>query len=153
MLSALDHSRISALCTLNAVVDIKEWMYRFDQEKWKDEGVIIIPNARTDQDMPLYYQFMEDFLANISKYDLEVRCQDIVIPTMIIHCKDDPVVSQDQALLAHEKISESHLTVIESGAHTLGAKHPWKEEQLPASLRLACDRIFRFFKDLDWISG
>jgi pimeloyl-ACP methyl ester carboxylesterase len=151
MLSSLEDDRISALCTLNAVVDLRSWMDSYDEKRWRQEGVVIIRNGRTDQDMPLYYQFMADFLANISRFDLIERCRSIEQPTLLIHCEDDPVVPVGQVMAAHERIDGSQVFLLKKGGHTLGASQPNHERDFPPSLRSACERIDQFFKDLDWI--
>lgn len=151
IIHALEDKRIGALITLNAVTNIIDWMRQFDEDKWRADGVLWAYNSRTEQNMPLYIDLLDDFQQNIHRFDVLNRIDSIGIPVLNIHCKDDKVVSYLQAKDMSEACNTAQLYLIEEGGHTLGARHPMGDGTWPDSLNSACERIHHFFKELDWI--
>ena len=151
IISALEDKRITGLVTLNAVVDLKSWMSKFDQESWRRDGALFQKNSRTGQDMPLYLQFLKDYEAQLERFDIITRISNEAIPdTLIVYCEDDPVVLPHQAISFKTSADGAKLYRIPSGGHTLGSSHP-SQGELSNELRMACEEITVFFKELDWL--
>ncbi|MBT8195124.1 MAG: alpha/beta hydrolase, partial [Bacteroidia bacterium] len=60
ILKAAKDSRIKKLITWAAVADFEKMLGSYDNEQWKQDGVVYIRNARTNQNMPLHYQLYTD---------------------------------------------------------------------------------------------
>ena len=55
----------------------------------------------------------------IDSYPLEA----LVVPTMFVHAKDDPLVSYDLALRAAERVQGAQLLTVERGGHLMLGGH------------------------------
>jgi len=63
ILKAAEDRRVKKLVTWAAVGSIGRMFKDLDLlQKWQDDGVIYIANGRTKQQMPMYYQYFEDFV-------------------------------------------------------------------------------------------
>ncbi len=130
ILKAYEDKRIKKLVTWSAVSDF-ETRFPKDMDRFKEEGVVYIPNARTNQNMPLYYSIVEDFYLNFNRLDIPVVIGKIGIPFLIIHGLQDEAVPFQEAENLHSHCDTSELYLVEGGSHTFGGKHPWKEGDLP----------------------
>lgn len=144
---AAQDTRIKKLATLASIADISA---RFGDESllklWKQKDYIPIPNARTGQEMRINYSIYEDFVENQESLNIQKAAASINIPFLIFHAKDDLTVSVKNAERLKEWSNASELRILESGAHTFGNKHPWKDNALPKELEFICKEIISFFK-------
>jgi len=122
ILKANEDPRVKMLSTWAAVSDFGS---RFTNqiEDWKEEGVIYILNGRTKQNMPLYYQFYEDYIQNEERLSIPDAAKNISIPWMIFHGEKDQVVPLKEAQGLESWSQAAKLVVIPGGDHTLGSKH------------------------------
>ncbi|MCM5662103.1 alpha/beta hydrolase family protein [Galbibacter mesophilus] len=131
-----EDKRITKLITWASVCDFKA---RFADEQarafWKAQGVIHVENSRTKQQMPHYYQFYEDFVANEERLTVKRAVQEISVPHLIVHGTDDPTVALQEAEALYKWNPNSKLVVIDNADHVFGGKHPWEEEELPAHMK------------------
>lgn len=111
---------------------------------WKKEGVAYILNARTKQQMPLKYQLYQDYIANKNRLDIERAANNLNKPHLIIHGTDDPTVSTKEAEAIHRQSSKGILKIIKGADHVFNATHPWKEPELPESLKKAINYSLDF---------
>ncbi|MBI1289224.1 MAG: alpha/beta fold hydrolase [Flavobacteriales bacterium] len=146
VVKASEDDRVKGLATWNSVGDMKRT--QADLEVWMREGVVYIPNARTNQQMPMYYQFVEDFFAQQERYDLEMACSKIQVPTLFIHGTDDQTVPYEYAEKLNEWTTNSKLKLIENGNHTFGGKHPFAEVELPNDTKIALDATIQHFTSI-----
>ncbi|MBK7410431.1 MAG: alpha/beta fold hydrolase [Saprospirales bacterium] len=98
ILFAAREPRIKALATWAAVSDLG-FLWRDKQvlEQWRQTGVHFISNARTRQEMPLYFQLYEDFQAHGEAYQVEPQLRRLQKPMLIVHGAADPGVPVAQA--------------------------------------------------------
>ncbi len=140
-------SRISKLITLAAVANYAE---RFPDgkalENWKENGVMYVKNGRTKQEMPLFYQFYEDFVQNEEALTILKQAEKIKQPHLILHGENDTTVLVYDALAIHKASPNSQLKLIREANHTLGASHPWESSLLPAHLREAIQCMINFLR-------
>lgn len=140
-------SRISKLITLAAVANYAE---RFPNgkalENWKENGVMYVKNGRTKQEMPLFYQFYEDFVQNEEALTILKQAEKIKQPHLILHGENDTTVLVYDALAIHKASPNSQLKLIREANHTLGASHPWESSLLPAHLREAIQCMINFLR-------
>jgi pimeloyl-ACP methyl ester carboxylesterase len=121
LLAAAGDDRTSSLVTLNGVAR----PVRFGEEarqQMADEGRVIIPNARTGQDMPLGRAYLD----GVEALDLEAVARKVDAPALVIVGAADPVVDPTEADLLVEWLPHARKQEIPGGDHTLGARHPWQ---------------------------
>ncbi len=127
--------RIKKVITLSAVSDLEERYFNEKNKKeWHKNGVVIIENGRTNQQMPLFESFHEDFKKNPKNYSLKEATQKLNqanTPQLIIHgASDQSVTAQDaQDIFEWSNSTESQnqntkLILIEDADHTYNTKHP-----------------------------
>ena len=137
LIKAEEDPRISKVIGWAGVSDFKA-RFQIDSEafkQWKKTGVTYIENARTKQQLPHYWQFFEDFLANEERLTIQRAVTQLKKPQLIVHGSLDPTVSMGEAKAIHHWNPDSQLEIIEGGDHVFGAKHPWVENELPDDLK------------------
>ena len=118
-----------------------------DIEKFRKDGVYYILNGRTKQQMPLYYQFFEDFMANRIRLNIPKAAKNIDIPFLIIHGKRDEAVPVDDAVALHQYNKRSQIMLLEDAGHTFGAMHPFEGSELPRHALQAVEASIKFLSD------
>lgn len=113
-------------------------------EQWKKDGVKFVLNGRTKQQMPHYYQFYEDFIANKKRLTIKRAVSNLKIPYLIIHGSGDTSVLIDEAYELHKWNSNSEILIIENANHVFEASHPWNKKELPKNLKDTADKIIKF---------
>lgn len=141
-----EDDRVKGLVTWNSIGDMKRT--QADLQKWKEDGVIYVPNVRTDQQMPMYYQFVEDYFAQQERYDLARACAKIKVPALFLHGTNDQTVPYQDAERLHEWTRNSKLELIDGGNHTFGGKHPFEENELPADTVSALTATIEHFRTI-----
>ncbi len=147
LLKASQDRRISKVVSLAGVADFgSRFPKGSDLEQWRAEGVYYIYNGRTKQQMPRYYQIYEDFEASKERLDISAAVRKLEIPMLLIHGMEDQVVSAEESQRLSELNTRSQLELIQGAGHTFGSSHPWAIADLPTHLRIATDRMMRFFQ-------
>lgn len=129
VITASEDKRIKALATWAGLADMRRLIGYADG--WKEKGVIHIPNGRTGQQMPIYYQFAEDCDEHAERYDLEERCGELEIPALFVHGSEDPTVPEQHAHDLANWSPDGNAFIIPEANHTFGGKHPYNDELLP----------------------
>ena len=156
----LGHSRGGAISILKASEDkrvnkVVSWaspsnfIKRMDKSKldiWKSEGVAYIFNSRTNQNMPLYYQFYEDCIKNSERIDIENACRNIKIPHLAIHGSDDPTVLVDEVYDFKKWNDKTIVEEIKAANHVFGVSHPYNDIKFPLHFQTALDKTVEFLK-------
>jgi uncharacterized protein len=141
ILFAAREPRIKALSTWASVSDAGFlWKDAPWIGSWRENGVIHIPNARTMQDMPLYYQLYEDFVRHGDQYRLETQFPRLQIPLLIAHGDADPGVPVSNAYLLKEWNPRATLEIIEGADHVFGGAHPYPGTGLPTDSALLVEK-------------
>ncbi|MDO1502061.1 alpha/beta fold hydrolase [Winogradskyella maritima] len=147
LLHASEDSRIKRVITLASVCNFgKRSSTIGDLERWQKDGVKYVRNGRTNQDMPHYFQFYEDFKANEERLHIESAVKRLTIPTLIIHGNKDTSISMDEALNLYEWKPDSKLVIIENADHVFNTKQPWESDDLSPELKTVCEEITHFLK-------
>lgn len=132
LLKAHENTKITKVITLAGVSDYKS---RFPTgeilEQWKKDGVAYITNGRTNQQMPHFYQFYEDFVANEGKLNIRKATQSLTIPHLIIHGDNDTSVTLEEAKNLQEWNPRARLEIIKNTDHVFNTAHPWEQETIP----------------------
>ena len=118
IIKAAEDSRVKKLVTLASVSSLTSVMPVAEiLDTWKQEGVHYIFNSRTKQNMPLYYQLAEDYIANEQRFNV-LKCESrLDIPHLIIHGDQDETVPLDSAIALQEISDSTELFVIKGGNH------------------------------------
>ncbi len=135
-IKAEEDNRIKKVITLAGVSDYKS---RFPKDEeldfWRKKGVSFITNGRTQQQMPHYFQFFEDFIAHENRLTIKRAVENLKIPHLIIHGTNDETVTLKEGEIQHQWNPKSDFKVIENANHVFGASHPWNEKNLPKDLQ------------------
>ncbi|MTG98331.1 prolyl oligopeptidase family serine peptidase [Myroides albus] len=118
---------------------------RFDQ--WKEQGVFYVINGRTNQKMPHYFTFWEDYEQNEEQLNVQVAAQHLNKPTLIVQGTEDEAVPLKEAQLLHQWISNSLLNIVDGANHVFGAKHPYEDKELPLHLKQVAEATATFILD------
>lgn len=120
ILCASEDGRITQVATLNGVAHFLR--VTDDQLRiLETEGRILIPNARTGQDMPLgrpWFESMDDTA-------VEDAAQMIFVPALILQGEADTAVTPDEGASINDWIPGSRLVLVPGGDHVFGARHPF----------------------------
>ena len=159
-INLLGHSRGGAISILNASEDNRinkviswaspsDFTNRMDDSKislWKEKGVAYVFNSRTNQNMPMYYQFYEDCIKNSKRIDIKIACKNLNIPHLVIHGTDDPTVSISDAHDFKKWNSNTEIFEIKDANHVFGIMHPYSLDNYPHHFQLTLDKTFKFLK-------
>lgn len=132
MAKAMDDERIQGVIGWASVDSLDyAWKSPGFVKKWEKEGKYEIINGRTKQIMPLYYQFYEDYQANLSKFDIEKRLPESTKPILLIHGTNDPAISHKAAEHLNYISPNSKIHLIRGADHVFGGRHPFEGKELP----------------------
>lgn len=143
---AAGDSRIKAVSTWAAVSRLDYAWYPELIQNWKQTGVYHITNGRTGQQMPMYYQMYEDFLANRRDFDTAEALKKLDKPLLIVHGTADPAVPLSAAHDLQSLYPDAELYVIPGADHVFGGSHPYKKEELPMHAKELVDTTIKFFR-------
>jgi pimeloyl-ACP methyl ester carboxylesterase len=104
---------------------------RYDAEtarRWREQGALEVPNARTGQVHRLGLGWLEDVERNSAALDIRAACGRSRTPTLLLHGTGDESVPFDEAraLEAAFDPEVGRLVAIEEAGHTFGARHPYQ---------------------------
>ncbi|KAA5827533.1 alpha/beta hydrolase [Algibacter amylolyticus] len=137
-IKAEEDNRIKKVISLAGVCDFGKRTFTIGNlEEWKRDGVKYVLNGRTKQQMPHFYQFYENFVANEERLTIKRAVSNLKIPYLIIHGDADTSVLIDEAYNLNNWNSNSLLEIIESANHVFGGSHPWSKDNLPKALKEA----------------
>ncbi|WP_335967065.1 alpha/beta fold hydrolase [Galbibacter sp. PAP.153] len=145
IIKSAEDSRVSKIITWASVCDFKA---RFADEKarayWQENGIIYIENSRTKQQLPHYYQFYEDFIANEARLTIKTASERLEAPQLIVHGTNDPTVNIKEAQALQQWNPKSKLVIIKDADHVFGGKHPWEEKKLPQHMQQVVEASIKF---------
>ena len=148
ILYAAADKRIKKLITWAAISECKTPWGTWPAEKmqqWKETGVAHYHNSRTHQQMPMYYQLYEDYLQNMERLDIQKAIGQLDIPILICHGTTDLAVPVENAYTLKTRQPSAQLFINESD-HVFGRKHPWTDNELPASMKEVVEACLQFLK-------
>ena len=144
-IKAEEDNRIKKVICLASVCDFgKRSSTTGNLKQWKKDGVKYVLNGRTKQQMPHYYQFYENFIANENRLTIKRAVSNLKIPHLIIHGNNDTSVLLEEAKNLHQWNKNSTLEIIEGANHVFGAQHPWEGDTLPIHLENVIEAVIRF---------
>ncbi len=143
-----ENDSIRKLVTWNAVSDFEARMPSAETtQKWEQEGVLYVENARTKQEMPMYYSFFESFSKNKLRLNVLLACEKLKIPTLVIQAEGDLVVPriEGKSILKHLRNGKGEM--VEGSDHVFGAMHPFAGEELPGESKRVISQTIAFLSE------
>jgi pimeloyl-ACP methyl ester carboxylesterase len=142
--------RVTGLITWAAVSRLDyAWRKEGFIEQWKDNGVYHALNGRTKQQMPLYYQFYEDFKAAGRSYETEFVATHLQQPVLILHGTKDPAVSEQAAYELKEWLgANAQMQLIKNANHVFGGSHPYFKKELPSHAQILVQSSIAFIEQV-----
>jgi pimeloyl-ACP methyl ester carboxylesterase len=147
LITAAENPGIRSVLTWGSVESLGyAWFDEEELRRWKEDGVLFIHNARTGQQMPLYYQLFEDFQRNSSRFSPD-RYREITCPVLLIHGTADAVVPFHSAKNINARIRDSRVHLLEGADHVFGGRHPiGPEEELPGQAVELLEKSLEFLR-------
>jgi pimeloyl-ACP methyl ester carboxylesterase len=145
ILKAAEDERVRAVATWSAVSDYDQRWTDEQMQQWKQDGVWWIPNARTGQDMPLYYQIVEDFNQNRHRLYIPQVIKKMRQPLLILHGEEDETLPIDMAHELKQGKPDAEMHLLPETNHSFGGSHPYNQEELPEPARVAAKLTIDFF--------
>lgn len=149
LLKASNDDRITKCATWASVSDLERYIEMKEFSKWKEDGVHYISNSRTNQDMPIYFQFVEAYAQNADQLNVSSNLEKLECPLLIVHGTNDKVVPSEDAQTLYEEVAHSILIEIENANHTFNTKHPLTDRKIPKAFAEAIAETIEFFKLYD----
>jgi len=147
ILQTAKDKRIKKLVTWAAISDIESRFPTGDElDDWKVSGVRYVANSRTNQQMPHYYSFYENFIENKDNLNIKESCEKIKVPFLPIHGDMDLAVSISEGINI-SRWANVHLEIIKGAEHTFQTKHPWAVDTLPYDMKNVVDKTIAFFEE------
>lgn len=147
IIKAYEDPRIKKIATWASVHDFAGRFSTHELDYWKKNEVIFAKNSRTGAEYPMYYQFVEDFLASKDRFFIQKAIENTHKPILIVHGTKDETVHVKAAFALHEWQPESTLFILPEANHVFGAKHPYEDESLPKMMTKVNKRTIAFFKE------
>ena len=144
ILKANEDQRVRKVVTWAAVSNLESWHSREQMAQWEKAGRIFIYNSRTEQDMPLDFQLVENFKANRNRLQVPDAVKNMSIPMMAIHGTSDPTVPVAALSQIASWNPNVRTEVIKGAGHTFGGTHPFEGDQLPDDLSKVADLTIDF---------
>ena len=149
LLKAAEDARVRAVATWAAIADIDQRWPAALLAEWQRTGVLHVPNARTGQPVPMYYQIVEDYHAHRPRLDLahNVRRR-LRQPLLIVHGEADETVPVEAAHQLQKLRPEAVLHLVPAATHMFGGAHPWPAAALPEPAEAISAVTAAFFQGL-----
>ncbi|SFQ23047.1 alpha/beta hydrolase family protein [Salibacterium halotolerans] len=139
---ASEHPEVKSVVTWNGVADV-DFLGEELKQDIREKGAGYIANKRTNQDMPIKANLLEDIESNRERFDILSRINEMHAPLHIIQGDADGSWLQEGAEKMRDAASEHSLTIIEGGTHTFNAAHPM--EHVPRELEQAMEKTIDVF--------
>ncbi len=148
ILKASEDPRIKAVATWAAVNNLESWHSREELDVWQNNGRIYVHNFRTNQEMPLDYQIVENYIENKNRLQVSDAVKSLQIPMLSVHGSDDPTVP----VMAVKEIGSWNpavqVEIIQGADHTFGGGHPFAGDELPTDLQKVVNITIDFFRKM-----
>jgi uncharacterized protein len=146
ILKAREDDRVKKVVSWASVSNFENRLPKEKDHIWKERGVAYVYNGRTNQQMPMYYQFREDFYQSQDRLDIPAAASSLSTPLLIVHGTADPTVALSEAHQLKNYVLNSELYLVEGADHVFNVKHPLEEIVLSKELQLVVDKTISFLK-------
>jgi dienelactone hydrolase len=148
--AAVESDKIKAVVTWSAVANYnKRWSDKMKSD-WEKQGYTDILNGRTRQWMRINKIVYDDAMENDARLMAEHRVQELNIPALFFHGKEDPAVDPENAQLLFDLCSseDKEFILVDKAGHTYETAHPDDPEKpLAEEFQYVLEETTRFFKE------
>ena len=144
IIKAKEDKRVVKVVTWATVGDFQKRMPA-DLDKFKKDGVIYISNTRTNQEMPIYFQFVEDYFSNQERFNIKHAFDSLNIPILLLHGDQDEAVNHSESEYLVANNNNANLMLLKGEGHTFGVGHPFKVYDLPQGAKKVVNASMDFF--------
>jgi pimeloyl-ACP methyl ester carboxylesterase len=148
---ALEVEEVQRVISWAGVIDVREYLKRFDAAAWEENGFLPIVNARTGQEWRMNWTLMLDFLNEVQTWNLIDRASDLDAQLLMIHGDEDEAVSIEESRKVAERVPHAILVELEGAGHTFGSTHP-PQDRMPKDLLEASEETLEFINWTNTIS-
>lgn len=129
LLTAAKSAHIRSVITWASVPELDStWQSFADLKTWETDGVVYVANARTGEQMPIYYQLYEDFRLHVEEYSVKNALAAFQKPMLIVHGDLDPAVKPSAAEYLKRLVPHADYKIIADANHVFGGHHPFPPE-------------------------
>ena len=147
LLKTAEDPRVAAVVTWAAINNINPAWSETLMQQWQQQGVYHVENSRTKQQLPLYYQIVEDYHANRLRLDIPHNIRrHLHQPLLVVHGDHDETVSVQRAHELKEWRPEAELVVLPGVTHNFGGGHPWDSAAAPSDALQAAEATVDFLR-------
>jgi len=146
LLKAAEDPRVAAVATWAAVASLHPRWPAEVLTQWQRDGVLHVPNARTGQQLPMYYQIAEDFYKNRARLDLPALLPGLRQPVLLLHGDQDETVPLAAVHQLQAGQPTAEVVVVPGAGHMFGGAHPWAGPALPPQAQLIAEHTASFFQ-------
>ncbi|RSK47037.1 alpha/beta hydrolase family protein [Hymenobacter rigui] len=148
LLKTAEDPRVKAVVTWAAISDVNPGWPEPLMQQWQQQGVFHVENSRTGQQLPLYFQIVEDYHKNRLRLDIRhgLRRKLKGRPLLVLHGDQDETVPLARAHQLKEWQPAAELVVLPGVTHNFGGAHPWQQQQLPAEAQQAAEATVEFLR-------
>ena len=147
LLKAAEDARVRAVATWASIADVNQRWPEAVVREWQARGVLHIENTRTGQQMPLYYQIVEDYERNQARLDIAGNVSGPRRPPLLLlHGDQDETVPLAAAHRLQQLRPDAELRVLPGATHMFGGAHPWRGAELPAAAQKVAELTANFFR-------
>ncbi|RPD45220.1 alpha/beta fold hydrolase [Hymenobacter sediminis] len=145
LLKAAEDVRVKAVVTWAAINNVNPGWTEELMQHWQQQGVYYVENSRTKQQLPLYFQIVEDYHQNRLRLDIphNVR-RKLRQPLLILHGDQDETVPVQRAHELKSWKPEAELAILPGVTHNFGGSHPWPSPELPTQALTAAEVTMEF---------
>jgi pimeloyl-ACP methyl ester carboxylesterase len=144
IIKTAEDKRIKKLVTFGSIASFRNLWPKQAEEQWRLQGIIYMHNTRTNQQMPLKVNVLNDLDNNPGRLDILAKASEITQPWLIWHGDVDATVPVSHAKDLKAVQPNAELVIIPDGDHTFGGSHPYAENTLPAHLQEFCRQTIIF---------
>ena len=146
--AAAEYEAVQALVTWASVADYVERFSEQAVSDWQVKGYTEFPNSRTGQIMKVDKELYNDAIENGDRLIAIRRVEEIRIPSLFIHGREDETVpyTDSEHLHIHCSAKEKELRLISNAGHTFGISHPFEEEFFPPQFKELIEATAAWFR-------
>lgn len=147
--AAAEFEAVQCLVTWSAVANYLEFWTDEMKKDWESKGFTEVVNSRTKQVMKLDKLVYEDAVKNEGRVIARKRVEDVRVPALFIHARDDESVpyTNSEELHIHCAAREKELRFVAKTGHTYGVAHPFEEMEFPKPFAELLDWTIGWFRE------
>lgn len=146
LIKTYEDERVKKTATWASVSEFGKYWSEEIMAKWQKSGVLHIANARTGQQMPLYWSAYQTYFDNPDRLSIPNAMRGLQgRPIFIAHGTMDDAVPYSAALCLKDWNPNAELFTMEGANHVFGALHPWPYNYLAPDSAALVNATIRFF--------